>query len=648
MIRRVGRLPVRFTTVLGLVLVAVGLVAQTAPPPQSPIEISYSTNAANGRILKLDFAAQTSTVVNTDAGKRKRLQGLAVRDDGFPVHLLVCDSADSTVLFYENAAGDGQPVTTEIPFPDGVSLDVAGNAYVVGAFQLPPDDTADDDAGDDAVGALANGRAHVWMIPRGGPRPGGYAAPVLIDPDVPSAKLEDTVVVPFDAGRLRRGDLLVASRRPPAVFRYPGCAPDDKDCTGFGPREVFLNRSAFPRGSRLTGLAFAPNRDLLISTVGGAILRFDASARRLQPDFAPSTQQSRQDIAVGVQDGRSYAFVTTRGGDGDSVERFLIGDNGTGTPGGVVKELVSRPHGVGLASSQGGPTPVGGCVTGPPACGGVVVVPAPQIELTFDHVLRAGITTARIVEFVDNRLQLHGTFEIDQSLKDFFPKGSPEEQQVPNVIVPAHLQAFRKGDPRDGVPTFLLAIMDTSATFRRTVEFHYEEEDQLGHQPPCTDPNDPSRETRTFYVPDPRSERLKVEGPVFTDISSGCGSNIGRGDDFSYYLVGRSLRLPAEVADRQFDNAFAALDPDVYPCIDQDLRGALLARLGAAREAFEAYKATGDPAERDRALGLLKDFIAIVDANAGPLARCQSNVAGELIARALAIQYNVPKVPPGR
>jgi hypothetical protein len=629
-----------------VILLASGLVGQTPAPP-SPIEVAYSTNAANGRILRLDFATGVGTVVNTDSGQRKRLQGLAVRDDGVAVHLLVCDSADGTLLFYADAAGAGEPITTEIPSPDGVSLDVAGNAYLVGASQLPAEDVAD---GDSSFEASAIGSAgQVWWVPRNGRRPGGYGTPVLIDGNVPSSKLEDTMVVPFTGGGLRRGDLLVASRRPPAIFRYRRCDPEEKCDTGFGPREVFVARSAFRRTTRLTGLAFAPNRDLLVSTFGGAILRFDASGRRRQPDFAPTAQQNRLDIAVGVQDGKNYAFVTNRGlTGGDNVQRLLIGTDGTGKPAGSVVEQVIRPHGVGLASSQGAPTPTGGCPTGPPACPGVEAFPAPEVELTFDHVLRAGITTARIIEFVDNRLALHGTYVIDQSLKDFFPKGSPLEQQLPDVIVPANVQAFRKGDPFDGVPTFLLAIMDTTALFRRTVEFHYEEADQLGYPPPCTDLANPTRETRTFYVPDPRSERLKVEGPVFTDISSACGSNIGRGDDFSFYLTARSLRLPAEIADGQFDHAFQALDPDFYPCIDVDVRAELLARLGEARAAFEEWKTKGDPAARDKAIDLLHAFIAAVDKNPGGFSACGTNVAGELVSRALAILYNVPKVQPGR
>jgi hypothetical protein len=614
MTRRDCRLSVPSGAALGMVLLASGLTAQ-APPP-SPIEVVYSISSSDDRILRLDFATGTSTVVNSDASGRKRFEGLAVRNDGSTVHLLVCDSGDGdgAVLFYENATGAGHSIATEIPSPNRVSLDLAGNAYVVGS--------SDDGS-----------QAQVWMLPQGGSRPGGYGTPVLIDRDLRSQRLEDTKVVPFSGGHLQQGDLLVLSRRPAAIFRYPRCASRDPACTHFGPRQVFIPRSAFPRLSRPTGLAFAPNRDLLVSTLAGPILRYNADGNRVRPDFARDRGRGRLKIAVGVQDDKSYAFVANH--DAHSIQRFLINDDGTGTADGAVSDKVRNPNGVGLASAQGAPTPAGGCLTGPPACEGVTVIPATQIELTFDHVLRAGITTARIIEFEDNREARRDTFEVDQSLKEFFPEGSPLRDELPDVIVPAHVQAFRKGDPAEGVPTFLMAIMDTTATFRRTVEFHYEEEGQLGYQPPCTDPLSTSNETRTFKVADPRSEPLTVEGPVFRDISSGCGSNIGRDDDFSFYLVARSTRTPAEIVDTQFDNAFAALDPEVYPCIDPDLRGQLVAKLREARAA-----------QRDEAIARLKEFIALVDANPKGFAACETNVVGELIARALAMVYNLPKTLP--
>ncbi len=46
----------------------------------------------------------------------------------------------------------------------------------------------------------------------------------------------------------------------------------------------------------------------------------------------------------------------------------------------------------------------------------VRVRPAPEVEITFDNVTGAGVTSAKVIEFPDNR-----TGNVDQDLKDFFP-----------------------------------------------------------------------------------------------------------------------------------------------------------------------------------------------------------------------------------
>src|SRR6185436_490123 len=96
-----------------------GVLAGSAPPPN---EVAYSTNTTNNEVLKLDFDAGQSTVVNTDAAQRKRLEGIAVRDDGSSLNLLVCDRTANQILFYANAQGAGQLITNAIKFPHSVSV----------------------------------------------------------------------------------------------------------------------------------------------------------------------------------------------------------------------------------------------------------------------------------------------------------------------------------------------------------------------------------------------------------------------------------------------------------------------------------------------------------------------------------------------
>ncbi|HEY6552255.1 MAG TPA: DUF11 domain-containing protein, partial [Vicinamibacteria bacterium] len=178
----------------------------------------------------------------------------------------------------------------------------------------------------------------------------------------------------------------------------------------------------------------------------------------------------------------------------------------------------------------------------------VRVRPAPEVEITFDNVTQAGVTSAMVLEFPDNR-----TGNVDQNLRDFFPPGSPLRDLLPSVEIPSYVKAIGKGGP-GGVPTFVLAIIDTTAAFQRTAEFHGLEDFLLGWHPPCIVASDRTQEPRTFYAPEPAKgepslvEEIGFGQPLFTDVSSGCGSNKASGWNFSLYLTGRDARAPLEVA----------------------------------------------------------------------------------------------------
>jgi hypothetical protein len=81
-----------------------------------------------------------------------------------------------------------------------------------------------------------------------------------------------------------------------------------------------------------------------------------------------------------------------------------------------------------------------------------------------------------------------------------------------------------------------LSLIDTTAAFSRTAEFHGFEDFRLGWDPPCVNSTDATQEPRTFYAREAtKGEPVLVEEisfgnqPVFVDISSGCGSNEGSG-----------------------------------------------------------------------------------------------------------------------
>ena len=107
-----------------------------ALPPQDATETVFSTNASNDLLLRLDFRTGTAAVVNSfvDALVRKQLEGIVVRDDPPGVSVIACDSFGGKVVFYPKAQGPDKvtgQVIARIDAPDGVSLDTAGNLYLV-------------------------------------------------------------------------------------------------------------------------------------------------------------------------------------------------------------------------------------------------------------------------------------------------------------------------------------------------------------------------------------------------------------------------------------------------------------------------------------------------------------------------------------
>ena len=265
----------------------------------------------------------------------------------------------------------------------------------------------------------------------------------------------------------------------------------------------------------------------------------------------------------------------------------------------------------------------------------VAVRPAPEVELTFDNVTAGGVTTATVIEFPDNRTQ-----ETGQDLRDFFPVGSPYRLLLPTVDVPSYVKALGKGGP-GGVPTFVLSIIDTTAVFSRTAEFHGIEEFRLGWHPPCVVPGDPTQEPRTFYARESQKNEPVLaeegEGPVFVDISSGCGSNKGSGWNFSLYLTGRDSRTPLQIAQYMLANMQQSiLSLGIF--IDPGVAAQLQSQVSGATETLFSAPLSS--------LVNINNFISIVDANAGLFDNSQRNVRGEMAGRGQAARYMIAKLLP--
>jgi hypothetical protein len=611
---------VRSTTPFALApLALVLLLPALVTGQEAPV---YATDSKNGRVLRLDFSAATSTVVSTQ--KLKAPGGLVVRDDGpGDNHLIVTDTEANRVVFYAGAQGAGETIAGDIRKADGPSLDASGNLYLVsrGSRSYP---------------------GKVWRIPKDcGGCVGGYGAPFVIEV-LYGSELVETRVASFTEGDITAGDLLVlAEDCPKAVLRYAGAA---------GASVELVAASAFPKGADPTGMALTPGHEILVVTEKGSILRFNASGERLLPDFAKLQGKGPFRIDAGVQDGVARVFVASR--SGGKVLRYKILPNGTGEPDGVVSQGLASPNGVALSPAPAFNTPAGLNVT---------VSPVPEVELTFEEVTQAGNTGATIIDFTDNRPYPCVT----QNLKDFFPVGSPLRTTLPDVAVPCYIRGLPSLLPGDspaqptGPETFMLAIVDTSAEFLRTTESHWEEALHLGgYQPPCPS-IELKNEPHTFYAPElPKGEPPTVESiegdhcaddcpfppvviggesvcPIFSDISTGCGSNRGHSWNFSLYLTARDLRKRSDIVEEKLDMMKAALvryygqgwvpDPPF-----QELKGLI-------READEEAE-DGHPSAASLALGR---FITTV--RAATIDNSVHNVTGELVARALSAKFFICK-----
>jgi streptogramin lyase len=281
-----------------------------------------------------------------------------------------------------------------------------------------------------------------------------------------------------------------------------------------------------------------------------------------------------------------------------------------------------------------------------PAGVNVRVRPATEVELTFDNVTTAGTAAVQLLEFADTRSPL-----VDQHLKLFFPNGSPEQALVPDVIVPSYVTGIGKGGP-GGTPTMLLAIIDTSSlAFSRTAEFHGLEDFRLGWDPPCVS-STLTDEPRTFYAREAlKGEPALVEetafgGPVFVDISSGCGSNKGSGWNFSAYLTGRDTRTPDAIAQFMLQRIQDALGSTALgPFITN---GTVAANLLSDAQAALANVNLATPAGFTSALANVADFIGIVDGNPSAFNNSARNVSGELAGRGQSASYMIRRlVTPG-
>jgi hypothetical protein len=311
------------------------------------------------------------------------------------IDALVADATLGQIVRYTPVAGSPQVSSTLVwsitsgtgpAHPDGLSVDAAGNLYIVTSK-----------LNDSTTNA-------VWVLPAAN----NYAGPpLLIDGTFSNANgvkhLQETAVATTtNPGVWNIGDLLVLVGN--ASSSKSQNNTNDADVLVYhatsiagvlnfqgplnGPDLVILNAGAFPAGEYPTGMDFYPpdgvagNTTLAVSTTGGRILRFGFSASggvvsaSLAQVFASGLGSNLNKLKVALQLGVASAYVTQgatgKGGTGQIMQIFAPG---SGLKNNFVSGAgVNSPDGLAVSTLAAGL--VSDCTNNPLGCDfteGVVV-----------------------------------------------------------------------------------------------------------------------------------------------------------------------------------------------------------------------------------------------------------------------------------
>jgi hypothetical protein len=641
---------------IGLVAVACCLFAPALAAQDARV---YTANSSNGRIELLTFDPPSATTVNTDANQRTTLRSLVIRDDGVGgSNLVACDTQAGEVVFYAGSAGDGVKIVSAgdggPSFPDGASLDVDGNLFLVSS-------------------ANGNGNtktAQAWVVLRdlgdsgssGFPAlPGGYRKPFgKMDGEVKATTpiggvdtlltvhaLEDTFRVPAAAGVLASGDLLVVASDPAMLLRYRaadvhayvkalramhagGAAPAEIDPVVLihPPESSVAAERKFPSGTSPSGVAIAPDGSLLVPVEGGDVLIYGPDGVRRSVggtfvDFADDLGNGKFKIAIGPQGGKFRAFLSNR--NGGQVLRFTIAADDTGVADGSVTSGLEFPVGLATTTSSLVPTPRGN---------GVSITPNVVLSDLFESVVTPGVTSSKVILFEDPRekeietpdeLPLHRSLLLTEISED-----------LPAIEIPAYVRSMRLGDAVTGPPTFILVLLDTTAQLAGVSKHFAEESEILGYEAECGSP-DPWKRPRVFWAPTPDEEPI-VEGAIVVDITDACGSDRGlTRNTLSVFLPGsRDTRASRDIAGFKVDNlkkVFAAAT-----CIDKRVKAKIDKKMDTVSRSFDRNKYAD-------AATALNDIAAIVIANPGAFTTCSGTLGAEILARIGSAVFSLNLVP---
>lgn len=363
------------------------LHAQTVPVEQFGLTaVNSNGNALYNVTVTPNTPANTgalitgTAVLNTDAGAQGSFFAVARVPNSVTsaMDLIVADAQNSRILRYPGPGPASYAVATPIytwshqgsgpRYPLSLSSDVTGNLFVVSAARFH-----DDDDGDAAKAAL-------WVLPFNATT-GAYGAPILIDDTcgiVTEVLVATTAASPVGtaAPAWNVGDVLVLSNDVfnarvmvysqaaiQSVLANPSKPLNNPTATVVGPS---LLRGTLPIGMDIWPADATHGVSLLLTTLGGRVMRFDSGSGAMTADFASGLGFGLQRVKVGTYSTLTYAFVSQfTPGRGKILQFGAPPASGANLPLASLSTGNKDPQG--LAVSSSGSVPVTACIA-PSVC----------------------------------------------------------------------------------------------------------------------------------------------------------------------------------------------------------------------------------------------------------------------------------------